>query len=339
MISTSNSKEYKSLTAENILTLVGEQEILRHYLGFDFNLKTCYLSTLRQDDVAPSLNFYYNKSGRLCYKDFGHSQGNIFDFVKEKYGISYKEALEKISSDMGLGLGVSKSISSPIRYLEFNKVFKKENAVIQFHPIKYTQKSLAWWQEYGISEKTLHKFNVFNTDYVWLNKKIMWKGTENNPIYSYLFKGSRKVKIYRPLATPYLSPLGKEIKGKWMTNCDAFDIQGMEQLPESGDILINTSSLKDIMLFDELMGIPAIAPQGEGHYIPKSIQEHLWTRFKKIITIYNSDNAGVQASIRINADMGSDYWNIPKKYEQKDPTDFYKKFGKEETIKLLKTIL
>ena len=37
--------------------------------------------------------------------------------------------------------------------------------------------------------------------------------------------------------------------------------------------------------------------------------------------------------------MGSEYWNIPKDAGVKDPTDFYHQYGKEETIKLLKTII
>jgi hypothetical protein len=340
LISTKNNREYKPLTSDNILALVGEQEILRHYLGFDFDLKTCYLSTLRDNDLAPSLNFYYNKAGRLCYKDFGHSQGNVFDFVKTKYDITYKEVLEKINSDMGLGLGVSKTFNRPVRYLEFNRDFKKENSLLQFKPVKYGEKELEWWSSYGITSlDTLKHFKIFNTEIVWLNKRPHWVRTEDNPIYTYYFSGSKKIKIYRPLAKPYVNARGQEVKGKWMTNCDAFDIQGLEQLPPSGDILINTSSMKDVALFYELMGMPAIAPQGEGHHIPKSIQEHLWTRFKRIITIYDNDSAGVKASIKINEDMGSEYWNIPKDAGVKDPTDFYNRYGKEETIKLLKTII
>ena len=165
MISTKNNREYKPLTSDNILALVGEQEILRHYLGFDFDLKTCYLSTLRDNDLAPSLNFYYNKAGRLCYKDFGHSQGNVFDFVKIKYDITYKEVLEKINSDMGLGLGVSKTFNRPVRYLEFNRDFKKENSLLQFKPVKYGEKELEWWSSYGITSlDTLKHFKIFNTE-------------------------------------------------------------------------------------------------------------------------------------------------------------------------------
>lgn len=339
MFTTTTVKEYKPLTASNILELVSEEEIFRHYLGFDFNLKTCYISKLRQDDVSPSLNFYYNRSGSICYKDFGHSQGNCFTFVMNLYGITYKEALERVNFDMNLGLGVKQETNSreKISYPGFKKAFKSENALIQFNCIAFEKEDIDYWNSYGISLETLKIFNVFKAGKIWLNKRLFWVSNPENPIYVYYFPGSKKCKVYRPLAKPYTSASGKKISGKWMTNCDSFDLQGLEQLPKEGEILINTSSLKDVMLFYE-MGFSAVAPQGEGHYIPKSIQEHLWTRFKRIITVYDNDTAGVNASIRINADMGSEYWNIPKNFYVKDPTDFYKKYGKEETYNLLKTI-
>lgn len=338
LISTAENQEYQKLSAENILSRISEEEIFRHYVGFDFNLKTCYISLLRENDVTPSLNFYYNRAGTLCYKDFGHSQGNCFSFVMNRFGISYKEALERINNDLNLGLGVIKTNTPPTRYYSFKKEFKKESSLLQFEVRKFTKADIDYWGSFGISVETLKLYKVYAVSKTWLNKKLFWLNSDSNPIYAYYFEGSKHCKIYRPFAKPYMDAQGKKITGKWMTNCDEFDIQGLEQLPESGDILINTKSMKDVMLFKEF-GFNAVAPQGEGHYIPKSLQEHLWTRFKRIITVYDNDSAGVRASIRINEVMGSEYWNIPKKYEVKDPTDFYNKYGQAATKELLSTIL
>lgn len=337
MINTDNLTEYEPLNAHNILKKITAEEIFRHYVGYDFNLKTCYVSRLRSDDVAPSMNFYYNRQGSLCYKDFGHSQGNCFSFVMNLFGIDYKEALERINYDLRLGLGVERTASEPIRYYNFKKEFKKENTIIQFDVLKYTDKDLAYWNSYGIPEDLLKHFNILKAGNVWLNKKLHWISSEDNPIYVYYFPSSKHCKVYRPFAKPYTNKEGKEVKGKWMSNCDAFDIQGLEQLPERGDLLINTKSLKDVALF-RAFGFYAIAPQGEGHFIPKSIQEHLWTRFSRIITVYDNDRAGVEASIKINKEMGSEYWNIPKHFGVKDPTDFYHKYGQQATSELLATI-
>ena len=43
-------KEYKKLTKENILKEISEEEIMRHYLGFDFEIGRMYNSPFRDDD-------------------------------------------------------------------------------------------------------------------------------------------------------------------------------------------------------------------------------------------------------------------------------------------------
>lgn len=50
-------------------------------------------------------------------------------------------------------------------------------------------------------------------------------------------------------------------------------------LPESGDILIITKALKDVMVLYEY-GIPAIAPCSENLFITEAQYNHLKERFK-----------------------------------------------------------
>src|SRR5690606_12979161 len=81
-----------------------------------------------------------------------------------------------------------------------------------------------------------------------------------NPMYSYQIDD--KFKIYRPF-----SP---DKKYKWLSNTRIDNIQGMKQLPERGELLIITSSLKDCMVL-RVLGYYAIAPMGEGMIIPEHI--------------------------------------------------------------------
>ena len=46
---------------------------------------------------------------------------------------------------------------------------------------------------------------------------------------------------------------------KWLSNTSASDLQGLSQLPDRGDTLVITKSLKDVMCLD-IWDIPAIAP-------------------------------------------------------------------------------
>lgn len=324
MLTTKQTKTFTSLNASNILKLVPEEEIYKYYLGYDFELNKCYTSILRDKDTTPSLNFYYNRRNQLCYKDFGHSQGNVFEFVKNLFSCSYFEALSRINFDFNLGLGFSEA---PLREsrIETTKTFKKTNDYfIQVSRREFNDFDLQYWSSYGISYKTLLKYNVIAVSKVWVNKVLKFVSNESNPIYGYLF--GNKIKVYRPLS-----------ESKWVNNATGDIIQGYEQLPESGEILIITKSLKDVMFFDE-HGFPAIAPQGETMHFNETIIIDLKKRFKNIIVIYDNDDTGVKFSTKLTNELNLKYWNIPKSYEEKDPTDFHKVHGKDMTNELLKTI-
>ena len=85
---------------------------------------------------------------------------------------------------------------------------------------------------------------------------------------------------------------------RWRSNCDAFDVFGLKQLPKGGNVLILTKSLKDVMVF-HTMGLCAVAPQSEGSSdIPEVIMEDLKLRFRYIIVNFDNDETGKAAAIR-----------------------------------------
>lgn len=315
---TKNAKETLYITKEEILAKASEEEIFKHYLG-DFTIKRMMSSPLRKDPV-PSFNVYYRANGELVYKDFGGTQGTFIDLVMNLYNLSYSDALTQVFKD--LQLSQRKELKQQESKVKTNVT--KIQIVIQ----KFTEEDLKYWNDYGISERTLRTYMVMSCKSVWLNNRLYFINNSSNLCYGYYFKSSGNIKIYRPYA---------EKRHKWLGNCNRFDIQGYEQLAESGKLLIITKSLKDVMLFREL-GFEAIAPQGEGINIPEEVQEKLWKRFDKIITVYDNDDPGVLASIKLNKALGSDYWNIPKCYKEKDITDFRKAHGEEKTKELLKEL-
>ena len=70
------------------------------------------------------------------------------------------------------------------------------------------------------------------------------------------------------------------------------DLQGLSQLPDSGDTLVITKSLKDVMCLD-IWGIPAIAPASESCVIPADIADNLNDRFARIYILYDFDRTGI----------------------------------------------
>ena len=118
-------------------------------------------------------------------------------------------------------------------------------------------------------------------------------------------------------------------------------LQGLEQLPESGELLIITKSLKDVMVLYKY-GYTSVAPQSENATIPKPLMEDLKKRFKHIIVFFDYDNGGIKGAEalckRYNLNkvfISKHYLDI---YSIKDISDFAKEMSKQKTIELLKEL-
>jgi DNA primase len=85
------------------------------------------------------------------------------------------------------------------------------------------------------------------------------------------------------------------------------------------------------MVLHEL-GIPAICPNSESTSIPNGMLKELRKRFQYIVSFYDYDNAGIQAALKLD---------IPYMFlfKSKDISDFYKKYGKHLSYRMLKQIL
>jgi len=157
------------------------------------------------------------------------------------------------------------------------------------------------------------------------------KYQSEQPLYAYRIFNS--FKIYNPQATVK--------KDKWRSNCGVNDIQGWEQLPESGDLLVITKSLKDVMALS-LFNIPAIAPQGEHQLVPSKVIDEAKKRFKTLVMFYDYDDAGVSGANRARDEYGIPTVYIPKHYLElyntKDISDCIKEFGLEKTRSLLEEL-
>ena len=171
-----------------------------------------------------------------------------------------------------------------------------------------------------ISTTTLKKFGVSSIKYYLCNGVVKGIYKDSNPMYAY--KVYNNFKIYRPLADKYT---------KWRNNLTENDIQGFKQLPKTGDILIITKSMKDVMCLYE-MGIPAISPSSESTFIPDKALNQLKKRFKRIIILFDRDTAGVKYLRKMSLKTGLEGMLVHKKFKAKDISDAVKLNG-FETIK------
>lgn len=81
-------------------------------------------------------------------------------------------------------------------------------------------------------------------------------------------------------------------KHKFVSNWKSFRLQGAHMLPKSGDAIVITKSLKDVMVLYEF-GIPAIAPISENCYLTDAQHNKLINKFNKVVLFYDNDYAGI----------------------------------------------
>ena len=122
---------------------------------------------------------------------------------------------------------------------------------------------------------------------------------------------------------------------RFLSNWSSKLIQGSKQLPSSGDYLVVTKSLKDVMTLYEL-NIPAIAPCSENSFLSQTQFDRLKLKFKKIYLFYDNDLPGIRAMQKIRKEFPEVHpiW-IPRKIGAKDISDLVKKKGVYKTILLV----
>ncbi|QDP46408.1 MAG: hypothetical protein GOVbin1709_70 [Prokaryotic dsDNA virus sp.] len=333
MYNLENVEEYKpSLTKKDILDVTSEEEIFRHYLGFDFKLGKMYHSPFRKDK-NPSFNIYYAPGGEMRFKDFNGYQGSCFDLVMLITGSTFNTSLNIINSDMNLGLnGPNNVITEKIEYECFkNEVIKeKKNTLIQFKPQHFTKEDLEYWAQFNIDINILKEYNVFSAKYIFVNKKLIFRYYKTNPIYCYRL-GDNKVKVYRPKA--------QKGKYKWLSNATNKQLQGFSQLTQETETLVITKSMKDVMCLRSF-NLDSIAPQAETNHIDYKILESLDLQYKNIVILYDNDDAGIKGAKELQKILpNAKIVFIPTSTHCKDISEYVSMYGSENGKYLLTKLI
>lgn len=311
MYSRKRAKLPDNITLDWILSKVTEYDIYAKYIG-QFKVGMIYNSPFRKDK-NPSFGIYYSKrTKQLLFKDHGTGEcGNVIKFVSLFTGkTEYSDILSDIVDKL--------NITNNTKLVSSKQYIPSTETVIGIVRQEFTDVDINYWKQFNISINTLKKFNVNSIKYYLCNGIVKGTYKRENPMYAY--KVYNNFKIYRPLADKYT---------KWRNNLTDYDIQGYEQLPQKGDILFITKSMKDVMCLHE-MGIPAVSPSSESTFLPKDVLEQLKTRFKRIIILFDRDVAGVKRSRKLSRETGLEAMFINKKFKAKDVSDAVKANSFEE---------
>lgn len=292
-------------------------EIFQYYLG-EVQLNVNITSPLRDNDSTPSfVVFCTSDCHNLRFKDFGTGiGGDAVEFVKRRFNLSYKAALEKINIDLS---GIAAFVGLPVPI-----IMKEKNiTTIKIRAKPWTSETSNYWQQFGISAKTLKLFNVYPIDYFWINEHRFY--TKFGFAY-YFGKVDEidKFKLYFPFE-----------EKRFITNCSTDILQGYDQLPWNGKLCIISKSLKDVMVLHECE-YSAIATSSESHYLDP---EKLFRRFDRVIVFWDADLAGIEGAKMMNYKYALESITVPEEPGIKDLAEYRAKYGYDKTKDLLKYLL
>lgn len=269
-----------------ILSKISNNDIMQHFYGKQITVGLAIKSPLREE-ANPSFIFYLNKKGDLIFIDFGAgNQGGAFDFVMLLYNASFIDAIDIILSEFNLLDDFKHSyIKSNIIY---NKdIIIKERASIGFKSRSFTKDDILYWNTFGIKLKTLKHFNVFPIKYIFSGKNS-FKADRYSYVYLEKIKGVMYIKIYQPYSN----------KTKWLSNMASKVLFGYTKIPNTGNLLIITKALKEIMSLYDTVNIPAIGVQQENIIIKEAVLNNLKNRFSNIITMFDNDKQGISLYLK-----------------------------------------
>lgn len=315
---------------DSLLRQVDEYTLYCHYLGFEPDVRgRAYASPLREGDDTPSFGVFYSKYRKdveFMWKDHAYVNpvtkvsgitGDIFTLVSMMFGYTtFIEALNHIKDDFGLGKYAEKR-EKVIQAIAPERV--EYNISIKSRP--FTPRDLSYWAQFNVNRNILQQYNVYAVQCYWMIRDQRFPTYPNSACYAYRIWD--KYQIYKPF---------EDKKRKFRNNWGDLYVPGFEQLQYNSDLLIITKAYKDIMTFRSF-GYEAVASKGEDIPLPDKFMAMAKQRYKRIVTW--QDNDGKTGVEKYYPDLQHYVCpGNPLNGDPKDPSDYCKRFGSEQTAQL-----
>lgn len=323
----------QSLSLDDIMSRTTEFDILNYYFNVS-NIPQVISSPFRKDN-NPSFGIYTPDGIKVKYTDFATKEhGGIIDMLMKYWGVSYSSALRRIWEGLP---NFSNSSTYRKSSIGNTPVHITSNSELEVRIRKWEDYDIEYWESYGVTLEWLKYADVYPVSHKVLikdGKKYTFKAEKYAYVYVERKEGKITLKLYQPYSKRF----------KWSSSIDR-SVWGLwTKIPKYGDNLIISSSVKDCLNIMCNLGIPSICMQGEGYKPKPQIIEELKGRYKNIILFYdndynNPDNPGRKGSIELSLEYNLKRVEIPVKYESKDPSDLFKKYGKDRYLEIMNEIL
>ena len=259
-------------------------------------------------------SFYINIEfpyGNHCF-GCGFSS-NVIGMIKEKYNISYSDAIKYIEN---LKIDLNKSV-------EIKKSKEKKELIVDWCEQKFTDQHKRYFEEYELDESFLNSRDIWALKTIAFNKRIQ-KFPDYQFKFAYYAKDINQIKVLT---------LGKEVSKdeKWRSyNIDSTYLWDYWRYKDiKCDDLFVVKSNKDGAVLAKL-GRCAIELQSEN---AKVFLENNVEKVKLIcnnpIICTGTDTQGFNTSFTITKQTGFRWFNVKKKY--------YNKYGCNDVAELVRT--
>lgn len=301
----------------DILNLISQEQIFSEYLGIYPDLNKRFKSPFRVDK-DPGCRFTWY-SGILYFVENTMFQNKLYwsciDVVKYVKQCNYQQALEILSK---------KTYLNPAG-------IRKANTSVFIPEIRFEKKDWSEPNLFMLPGSILESELVFNVKNYWIKGRKGWnRNSIHHPsktlVIAYYFPETDHVKLYFPDQEEF----------RWYSNCSTQDIFGWHKIKyyqSISDKLFITKSGKDRLMLDYHIGIPSIALQNEGCYIPEDKQLELDVMFNDITFFYDNDIPGILQSQKLSEKYNYKYKIID--VTPKDSFEMIQEFGVSNTQKLI----
>jgi len=301
---------------DDVLNSISQEQVFSEYLGVYPDLNKRFRSPFREDK-DPGCRFTWH-SGILYFVENTMFNNKLYwsciDIVMYFKKCSYQQALNILHQKIYVSSKIAKIVTS---------TFVPE---IRFEKQDWHEPNL-----FMLPGSILEKELVYKVKNYWIKTKKGWfRNYIHNPqttlVIAYYFPETDHVKLYFPEQKEY----------RWYSNCSVEDIFGWHKIKEyhrNSDKLSITKSGKDRLMLDYHLGIPAIALQNEGCYIPEDKVLELDVMFKDITFFYDNDIPGIIHSQKLSEKYGYKYKIID--CLPKDSFEMIGEFGIDNTKKLI----
>lgn len=307
------------ISKKDVLNKIRPEEIFSEFIDNPRPSKV-YKVPWRTDEKE-SLTFFYSPDNELMFYDQAYKEGgDCITFYSKIFNISRKQSLIDIYNRFKLKNIIEIDYSKIIKEEKPKSIENKLSWKYSSIDSKKYEDAINYFKSFGISKETLDFFNVKPIDFYCIDD-VMIRPDNFSVVYEY---EDNKCKIYTPLSSNKKYKFLDGIKGEYY--------QGYNKLPENGNIVFITSSYKDVMILHEL-GFPSIAPKSEVIKIDDKIINELKRRFENVILFYDNDDAGLKAAEKLKNKYSINYIIT---INEKDPSDFSRKYSKEKLYEHIK---